>query len=305
MKNKFFALLTLCSVLFAFSFTASAADKLKVGAVLLTREHVFWNILEENLIKAAEKYNIDLIVVDGKASSDVQYGQVQDFITQGVDAIVLSPASSAGSKAASDLAKESGIPVFCLNIKSDGDFVTFVGTDEIKGGQLAGEFVAKALGGKGKTAIITYDEIEQCTWRADGFKSVLKEYPGIEVVSEMTYSGDVNKAASVTQDFLTQFPDLDYIFAVGDPAAVAAVETIKGSGMDVKVVGYDGNPEAISGIKKDGKVWKADIAQDPAGSADKMLKVVADYLRDNKKPESEILISPYVIDMNYIEKNGL
>lgn len=78
--------------------------------------------------------------------------------------------------------------------------------------------------------------------------------------AEQTYSGDTEKAASVTQDFLTQFPGLDIIFCVGDPAAQGALEVIKAQGADTIVIGYDANPEAYTAIADpvDGKVWVAD-----------------------------------------------
>ena len=192
-----------------------------------------------------------------------------------------------------------------MNIKADGGYESFVGTDNALGGVQAAGYAAKVLGETGKCAIITYDEIEVCVDRAEGFKEELAKYPNMEVVGEGNYSGDTNKAASVTQDFITQFGDeLDLIFAVGDPAAVGAVETIKAANADIKVIGFDGNPEAVEGIKADPDVWIADIAQDPQGQTRTMLEVIQKSL-EGTKSEQEILTPPYVLDLEYIEKNGL
>lgn len=280
-------------------------DSITIGVSLPTKEQVFWNIMEENLRANASDMGIELIVTDGKLSIDAQFSQVQDFITQGVDAIILCPSSTAGAEAATDLAKEKNIPLFCLNIKADGGYESFVGTDNALGGVQAAGYAAKVLGETGKCAIITYDEIEVCVDRAEGFKEELAKYPNMEVVGEGNYSGDTNKAASVTQDFITQFGDeLDLIFAVGDPAAVGAVETIKAANADIKVIGFDGNPEAVEGIKADPDVWIADIAQDPQGQTRTMLEVIQKSL-EGTKSEQEILTPPYVLDLEYIEKNGL
>lgn len=279
-------------------------DKIVLGLSILTREHVFWNTVAEAVEDKCAELGIELIVVDAQQDSEIQYGQIQDFIIQGVDGIIMSPAATAGSKAAMKLTEEAGIPVVTLFLKSDGDPVAHVGTNEIMGGNLAGTYAAEVLGGQGQCAIITYDEIEQCVDRAEGFKAIVDEYPDMEVVAESNYSGDTDKAASATQDFITMYPDLKLIFAVGDPAAVGAINTIKSAGEDIIVIGYDGNPEAIEAIKGDDSLWIADIAQDPAGAGVGSVIIMLAYLNGDDYDE-EHLIDPYVIDMQYIEENGL
>ncbi len=279
-------------------------EKRVIGVSILTRGHVFWNTVAESIEVAGEEAGVEVIVVDAQQDSNVQYAQIQDFITQGVDGIIMSPASTAGSAAAMKLTEDAGIPVVTLFIKSDGEPIAYIGTDEIKGGNLAGEVAVDVLGEAGNCVIITYDEIEQCVDRAEGFKQILEKYPDMHVLQESNYSGDTDKAASATQDFITQYPDLDLIFAVGDPAAVGAVNTIKAAGLDIKVIGYDGNPEAIEGIKQDTDLWVADIAQDPVGAGKGSVATMLDYL-NGEEVISEFLIEPYIIDMGYIEDNGL
>lgn len=317
-KKWFAAALVLCMVLHLSGCGAGGGDdggskkeepeseKKTIGCVLLTREHVFWNMMEKAIQKEADANGYEVIFSDGQQDSDTQFSQVQDFITQKVDAIILSPASSSGSAAAISMADEAGIPVFTLNCTSDGEPVCHVGTNEILGGKLAGEYAAKLLNGAGNTAIITYEEIEPCVQRAQGFEEALKEYPDMKILTTGNYAGDASKAANITQDFITQYPDLDLIFAVGDPAAVGALNTIKAADSDIRIIGYDGNPEGIEAIKSetDGKVWIADVAQDPDGQGKAVVEAIKKHF-EGEEIDKTSLIDPYIIDADYIKANNL
>jgi len=282
-----------------------AEKKLVIGATILTREHVFWTMVEESLNEKAQELGVDIIVSDGKSSADSQYAQIQDFVTQKVDAIIVAPVSSAASASAAALAKDAGIPVFSLVIDTNGERVSFIGVDNILGGELAGEYAAKVLGEEGQCAIISWDDLDICIDRATGFKNIIAEHPGMEIVSEISYAGDTNKAASVTQDFITQFPDLKLIYAVGDPAAVGAVNTVKAAGKDIKVIGFDGNPEFYSGTKNDPEIWIADVQQDPRGCAAMAVQIAVDYLKNGTQPQEINLIPPTMIDTEEVIAKGL
>jgi ribose transport system substrate-binding protein len=301
---------TLCSIVGEAAAGEAASGeakerKLTIGSTILTREHVFWTMVEESLKEKAAALGVDVVVYDGKGNADTQYAQIQDFITLNVDAIIVAPASSAASAAATALAKDAGIPVFSLVIDTNGERVSFVGVDNILGGELAGEYAAKALGEKGQCAVISWDDLDICIDRATGFKNAVKKYPNMEIVSEISYAGDTNRAASITQDFITQFPDLKLIYAVGDPAAVGAVNTIKAAGKDIKVIGFDGNPEFYSGTKNNPDIWIADVQQDPRGCAALAMEIAVDYLRNGVVPEKTILIPPSMLDTQQVIEKGL
>ncbi len=283
----------------------AGTKKLVIGATILTREHVFWTMVEESLKEKAAELGVEIIISDGKGNADSQYAQIQDFVTQKVDAIIVAPVSSAASASAAQLAKDAGIPVFSLVIDTKGERVSFIGVDNIMGGELAGDYAAKALKEEGECAVISWDDLDICIDRATGFKNAIAKYPNMKIVSEISYAGDTNKAASITQDFITQFPNLKLIYAVGDPAAVGAVNTIKAAGKDIKVIGFDGNPEFYSGTKNDPDIWIADVQQDPKGCAAWSVEIAVDYLRNGKTPEKENLLAPTMIDTAQVIEKGL
>lgn len=166
--------------------------------------------------------------------------------------------------------------------------------DEL-GVKLAGEYIAKALPEGGEVAIITYDDVENCVLRAEGCKEYLKaNTDNIEVVGEQNYQGDAEKASAITQDFLLKYPDLDLIFAVGDPAAMSAYTIVNGAGKDIRIIGYDGNPEAVNEIAKGGN-WIANVAQNPEGIGAAMIESAVKAIHGEEIPK-EKYIEPYIID---------
>lgn len=268
-----------------------------VGVSLLTRQHVFYNNIESGLKKTAQQLGVKLIIQDAEQDSNAQLSEVQNFITQKVDAIILCPTNSAGSKSMVELANKANIPVFTMDISSDGKTVAHVSTDNYKGGELAAQYVGTKMlpSGKGEVAVVTYSEVESCVNREKGFKDFLaKHYPNIKVVDTQNSSGDQAKSADVTQNMLLKHPNLNVVFGVGDPFALGAYSAIKAANKNVQVIGFDGNPEGINAIKEGG-LYKADIAQNPGEIAAQTLKAVMNKLAGKSVPKL-IPIAPKVID---------
>lgn len=275
----------------------AAEDSKTIGVSLLNNAHVFYNKMEKALEQKAEELGWELIVQDAAGDANKQLGQVQDFITQKVDSIIICPTNSAGSKSMVELADAADIPTFTMDVKSDGEVVSHVSTDNYKGGELAAEYAVNNIftDGKGTAAVITYSEIEGCVDRENGFTEWLKtNAPDVEVVDIQNYSGDQQKAADVMQNMLLKHEDIDVVFCVGDPAAVGAISSINAVGAETKVIGFDGNPEGIEAILSGGN-WVADIAQDPAGIAVTTLETIDKYL-NGEEVEALIPIAPKVID---------
>ena len=276
---------------------AKTAEDITVGVSLLNSTHVFFNNIQAAMEEQAAEYGWTLDVQDAAGDANKQLSQVQDFITKGVDAIVIAPTNSAGSKSMIELAEAQNIPVFTMDIKSDGQAVSHIATDNKKGGELAAQYLVEKIltEKKGTAAVITYSEIESCVDRETGFTGYLEaNAPDIQVVDIQNYSGDQQKAADVMQNMLLKHDQLDVVFCVGDPAAIGALSSITAAGADTKIIGYDGNPEGIAEIKKGGS-WVADVAQDPIAIGKTTLSTVKSYL-EGATPEAEILISPYMID---------
>ncbi|HHV31119.1 substrate-binding domain-containing protein [Caproiciproducens sp. LBM24188] len=276
----------------------TSKKEITVGVSLLTRQHVFYNNIETALNKKAQELGVKLIVQDANQDASKQLSQVQDFITQKVDAIILCPTNSAGSKSMVELADKANIPVLTMDVPSDGNTVCHVSTDNYKGGEIAAEYLIKNVltSKKGKVAVITYSEIEGCVNREKGFTEWLgKNAPDVKVADVQNYSGDQAKAADVMQNMLQKNADLDAVFCVGDPAAMGALSSIKSANKKVKIIGFDGNAEGIAEIKKPDSLWIADVAQNPSAIGETALKAAVDKINGNTV-EKMIAIPPFMID---------
>ena len=125
----------------------------KIGVSLLTKEHVFYRDLETGLRESAQEKGFDLLITSGDWDLAKQQGQIENFIVQKVSAIIVCPVNSKGIGPAIDKATQAKIPVFTADIKADsGAIVSHVASDNFLGGKLAGEYMVKALNGKGKVA---------------------------------------------------------------------------------------------------------------------------------------------------------
>jgi len=277
---------------------AAGSGETTVGFSMLTRTHTFYKIMEEGLVDEAEKLGVELIAVDSETDIAKQLDQVQDFIAQEVDAIILTPVDSAGIEPAIKLANDAGIPVFTMDTAStgEGEVVSHVATDNYAGGVLDAEYAADVLDGEGQVAIIGCAGIESIGQRTEGFEDTMEKYPGIEIVIVTDCKCDGAVAADQTADLLVTYPDLKLIFGTGDPFGLGAVQSINAVGSDVLVVSLDGLPEGIEEVKKGGN-FLCTVAQDPDKIARTTLQNIVKYL-NGEEVEPLIQISPYVIDIN-------
>jgi ribose transport system substrate-binding protein len=205
---------------------------------------------------------------------------------------VLSPVDSRSIGTSIKAANQAGIPVFTADIASldpNAKVVSHVATDNYGGGKLAGEAMVKALNGQCEVAIITHPEVESVIQRAKGFKEIVSKSPGIKIVAELPGRGERDTSFATAQDILQSHPNLDGIFAINDPSALGAVAAIEKAGKagKIKVIGFDGMPEAKQAVK-DGKIY-ADVVQYPDRIGQMTIQAITRYM-DGEKVPSQTLI---------------
>src|SRR5918997_3396453 len=256
-----------------------AAGGKRIGVTLLTREHVFYKDLEAGLREAAEKQGYQLIVTSGDMDLAKQQSQIENFIVQRVDAIILCPADSKGIGPAIEQANRAGIPVFTADIAAQGgQVVSHIASDNLAGGRLAAEYIAKALNGQGEVGIIGQQEVQSGLDRELGFKEEMKKHPGIKVAAVLNGGGVRDKALKAAEDMLQGNPNLKAIFGINDDSALGALSAAETRGKgDLVIVGYDATPEAVNAIRR-GSQLKADVAQQPRDIGAKTVEAVATHL---------------------------
>lgn len=185
-------------------------------------------------------------------SPDAQISKIENLIALRPNVIEIDPTSSDGINAAIDEAKRQGIPVVVSGITVSTDVDCIITADNRQGGILCGEYMGKALNGKGTVAILLgtpgRDIIQN---RADGFMEGLKNYPDVKVVTQQVADLERAKAVSVTESILQAHPNVDAIWAANDEMALGAVEALRSVGRVGKVVvgGFDATPDAVEAIQ--------------------------------------------------------
>ncbi len=247
-----------------------------IGVSLLTRAHLFYMDLEEGMRIEAEKQKYELIVTTADFDLGKQTSQIEDFIARKVDAIVVCPVDSRGVGAAIHQAHVAGIPVFTADIAAqEADVVSHIASDNVAGGKLAGEYLAKLLKGKGSVAVINQPAVTSVLDRVQGFREAIEKYPDIQIVADVNGQGVRDKALQVAADVLQAHPHLDGMFGINDDSALGALDAVQQfKRADIVIVGYDATPPARDAILRNSPL-KADVIQFPKTIGSKTIATIA------------------------------
>ena len=229
----------------------------------------FWQTVWDGAESMASKWlgivNYTVNAPTSEADVDTQIAQIEDAITTGAEALVVAPTDASALNPTFDRAKEAGIPVLIIDSNTTWpDKLTFIGTDNVAGGRLAGEYLCSQVGATGKVAIITGQETAASI--ADRVKGAQEAFAacGLEVVAKIDGEHSREGGLRAMEDILASNPDVPGVFCINDNEALGAVEALKAAGKldDVMVVGFDANPDAITSILA-GEM-SASVAQAPA-----------------------------------------
>ena len=257
------------------------ASGITIGVSLLTRTHPFYQDLEAGLKEAADSAGFQLVITAGEFDVAKQKDQINDFIVQKVNAIIVSPCDSRSIGTAITAANEAGIPVFTADIAClapEAKVISHIASDNVEGGRLAAQAVAKAINGAGKVAIIDHPEVESVIQRVRGFEEEIAKYEGITVAAKLSGHGVKDQAFRTAEDVLQAHPDLKAFFGINDDSALGALAAVEKAGKvgKVKIVGFDAVPEAREAISE-GRIY-ADVIQQPKLIGQSTIEAVKTYL---------------------------
>ncbi len=225
--------------------------------------HEYWKSVHAGAVKAQQELaaagtKVELIWKGPyrEDDRDQQIQVVENFTSRKVDGIVLAPLDSQALAPAADNAVAAGIPVVIIDsaIKSD-KCLSFIATDNFKGGAMAGDFLAKLLNEKGNVIMLRYAVGSASTEaREKGFMAEMEKFPNIKLVSTDQYAGATQETAyQASQNLLNRFGnDLDGVFCPAEPITIAmtkAVRDIGKAGGKVKIVGFDAGTKSVEDLK--------------------------------------------------------
>lgn len=245
---------TACAALLA-PVGASAEGVTKIGLAVPNLQADFFNQIKLGVENYAKEKGIEVVVVDAKNDTATQVSQVQDLMTQGIDAFIYIPAGAAAAAVPTRLAREAGIPVINVDrfpAEEPGD--TFIGGEGIESSYQVCSEVIKRAGGAGKMVIIhgqkgTTPEVDRTT----GCMRAISENAGVELVDQQwSNQWSPDEGFTIAQNMLTANPDITMIFGQADGLAMGAAKAVDVAGLSDKVIigGYDGDGAALEYLAK-------------------------------------------------------
>lgn len=253
-----------------------------IGVSISTLNNPFFVKIKDGIEKEAKKQGVKVKFADAQDDAAKQANDIDDLIQQKVDYLIVNPTDSDAISGSIQIANDEAIPVITLDRDvAKGDVASFIASDNIKGGEMGGKLIVDELGKDAKVAELEGIPGASATReRGKGFHNVADQ--SLDVVSKQSAKFNRTEGLNVTQNIIQAHPEIQAIFAQNDEMALGAVEAI--GNKDIKVVGFDGNEDAIKSVEK-GKLF-ATVAQQPNLMGEESVKTIMD-LYNGKKVEKK------------------
>ncbi|PVD50756.1 ATPase [Terrimonas sp.] len=265
---------------------------LTIGASMLSLQSEFVVNVKDAMDDAAKEKNVNLIVNDAQRTAEKQVQQIETFIAQKVDAIILNPCEVEASSPAVEKAKAAGIPIINVNSETTAKPDGFAGSRDEESGEIAMEQIAKLLGGKGNIVIMDgYMGQAAQIKRAIGAKNVLSKYPGIKVLAEQTAEWDRAKGMNLMENWIQSYGDkINAVFAHNDEMGMGALQALEQAKLKDKiiVVSIDAIADALQAVK-DGRL-DATVFQDAKGQGAGAVELAIRLAKKEPVEQKEIFI---------------
>ena len=263
-KLYFFVSLTL--VAYTFFSCSGGPDEMSITVIPKGTTHVFWQTIHAGAIKASKELDVKINWVGTEKEDDrqQQIALVDNQVMNQVSGIVLAPLDDMALRRPVERAVQNNIPVVIIDSglqDSEDITISFIATDNREGGRIAGRELSKLLNGKGKVVLLRYQEGSASTEnRERGFLEAIKEFPGIQLVSDEQYAGATTALAQqASENLLLRFKDqsgnltVDGIFCPNESSTYGMLQALRRQRLagKVKFVGFDASDPLIKGLEND------------------------------------------------------
>ena len=281
--------LTACS-------TSQKSDKVKIGVTLMDFSTEFGIGLKDYMTAKADAMgDVELTVVDAGGDAAKQLQQVETFISQKVDAIIMQPQEQEACSPAIDKAKAAGIPIINCNSLTITEPDAYVGSNDSESSEIAMTYIAEQLGGKGNVLMMHGHPGQTAeVKRTEGAMDILAQNPDMTLLDEQTADWDRAEAMTLMENWIQAYGDqINAVFCQNDEMALGALNALVQADKkdNVLVVGVDAIDDALQSVK-DGKM-DATVYQDCKGQAEGAIEA-AYKLAKGESVEKEILI-PFIL----------
>lgn len=233
--------------------TPNDGETLEIGVTFPILDQFLQTVADGMEARAAEA-GVELNIVSAQEKTDVQLGQVENFISQGVDGIIVIPVDTDAATPMTQQAQDADVPLVYVN-RRPSDLpadVPYVGSDSLVAGLLEMEALAELAEFEGNVAILQGDPAnEAAQLRTQGCKDIVDEHEGLEVIREQAGNWYRDRGLSITENWLQSGDEIDIICANNDEMALGAIQALENAGMldDVLVGGVDATADALNAME--------------------------------------------------------
>ncbi len=273
-------------VLVGISRKGSDSDQLEIAVIPKGTSHIFWESIRLGAEQACEEEGAKMYWNGPEREGDreKQIQIIEDFVVKQVDGVVLAPLDDKALVPSVETLSGKGIPCVIIDSSIDTDeIVSFVATDNYKGGVLAAREMARLLDGKGEILVIKYAPgSASTTKRENGFiETIESEFPDIEIIDSKFGMDTVETALQATEDLLTKNPDFDGIYACNESTTTGTLRALQQRGLagKVKFVGFDSSTPLINAMRND--ELQALVVQNPTKMGYLGTKTLINHINGN------------------------
>jgi inositol transport system substrate-binding protein len=230
-------------------------DQITIGVTMLFDDLWLTTLRDAMTEYAATQPGVELVMVDSKEDVATQLAQVENFVTQKVDAIVVIPANTDAADPMTKAAQDAGIPLVYVNrIPSNlPEGIAYVGSDSIQAGIMQAEWLAEQLGGKGNVVIMNGNLAQEAAQkRTEGEKQVFAKFPDIKIIREDTGNWSRDQGLALMENWLASGDQIDAVASNNDEMAIGAIQAIEAAGKlgEILIGGVDASPDALQEMDK-------------------------------------------------------
>jgi ribose transport system substrate-binding protein len=224
-----------------------------IGVSIADQKSLFYIAEADGIKKAGQDLGVEIVLLSADNNSTQQVNQVNDLITQGVDALIFTAQDATAAAAGVRAANRADIPVIAVDQKpegSDAKLATYIATDSVKAADELCTWMFKQMGGKGEIGILqgvlgSTAELQ----RSQGCQQALDRTPGIKVAAKQAANWDETEGYKAAQNMLQANPDIKAIFGESDAMGLGAAKAAKDANREIIAVGIDGFPTMVTAIQ--------------------------------------------------------
>ncbi len=232
---------------------AGGNDPVRIGVSMADQKSLFYIAEADGIRAAAAEKGVEVVLLSADNNSTQQVNQVNDLITQGVDALIFTAQDATAAAAGVRAANQADIPVIAVDQKPEsgsGELATYIATDSVKAAEDLCTWMFEQMGGQGEIGILrgvlgSTAELQ----RSQGCQNALERTPGIKVVAEQSADWDETEGYKAAQNMLQANPGIKAIFGESDAMGLGAAKAARDAGRDIITVGIDGFPTMVQAIK--------------------------------------------------------